>query len=149
MCIFSNRIEEERKRLGLNQDAMARAGGISKRTYCYYESGEREPGAGFLAAIAAAGADVQYIITGVRRGTAVPYDPDFPEIDAEMVFDVLGGLDRAYVNKDVEVKPGKLRLMVQLLCEILAEDERASGKKADREKAMDGATAKKLLRLGG
>jgi transcriptional regulator with XRE-family HTH domain len=62
------RLIEERERLGLNQDQMATAGGMKKRAYCYYESGERSPDASYLAAIASAGADVQYIVTGERRG---------------------------------------------------------------------------------
>lgn len=66
MCNISERLLEERKRLGLNQDQIAETGGVAKRTYCNYESGEREPMAGFLAAIAAAGADVQYILTGIK-----------------------------------------------------------------------------------
>lgn len=72
MCNFFERLAEERGGLGKNQDEMANIGGVAKRTYCYYESGEREPGVGFLSAIAAAGADVQYIITGVRGMTVGP-----------------------------------------------------------------------------
>lgn len=67
--IMKNRLIEERKRLGLNQDQMAEIGGVAKRTYCDYESGVSEPKASFFIAIAAAGADVQYILTGLR---AVP-----------------------------------------------------------------------------
>ena len=47
---------------------MAANGGVAKRTYCNYESGEREPSATFLELLGAAGADVQYILTGVRAG---------------------------------------------------------------------------------
>jgi transcriptional regulator with XRE-family HTH domain len=66
MCNISERLLEERKRLGLNQEKMAEIGGVAKRTYCNYESGEREPMGSFFTAIAAAGADVQYILTGSR-----------------------------------------------------------------------------------
>jgi transcriptional regulator with XRE-family HTH domain len=64
--IMKNRLIEERKRLELNQEKMAELGGVAKRTYCDYEAGVSEPKASFLAAIAAAGADVQYILTGTR-----------------------------------------------------------------------------------
>lgn len=37
-----------------------------------YEKGERQPDASCLAAMAAAGADVLYILTGQRSGAAVP-----------------------------------------------------------------------------
>lgn len=66
MYIFGERLLEERNRLGLTQDQMAAAGSVAKRTYCNYESGERAPGADFLTGIAATGADVQYILTGLR-----------------------------------------------------------------------------------
>lgn len=80
MFIFGGRLLEERKRLGLNQDEMALAGGVAKRTYCNYEAGDREPGAAFLEAIAKAGADVVYILTGMR---ALPVAAPVPEVTAE------------------------------------------------------------------
>lgn len=61
------RLKEERKRMGLTQAEMADIGGVIKTTMFNYENG-REPGSGFLAAIAAAGADVLYILTGARSG---------------------------------------------------------------------------------
>lgn len=61
-----DRLIKERERLGFNQDQMAAAGGMKKRAYCYYESGERAPDAVFLAGVAKLGADVRYIITGQR-----------------------------------------------------------------------------------
>jgi transcriptional regulator with XRE-family HTH domain len=64
--VYGGRLLEERRRLGLNQDRMAGLGRVAKRTYCNYESGLREPGAAFLEAMAAAGADVLYVLTGVR-----------------------------------------------------------------------------------
>lgn len=69
MSNISERLLEERKRLGFNQDQMAKIGEIAKRTYCNYESGEREPMASFYSLIASVGADVQYIITGIRSGS--------------------------------------------------------------------------------
>lgn len=65
------RLIEERKRLKLTQDQMAETGGVAKRTYCNYEAGLRAPDAEYLSAIAAAGADVLYILTGVRGNAAV------------------------------------------------------------------------------
>jgi transcriptional regulator with XRE-family HTH domain len=57
-------LEAERKRLQKTQEEMAELGGVKPRTYAYYASGERMPDAAFLVAIAAAGADVQLILTG-------------------------------------------------------------------------------------
>ena len=77
MCNISERLLEERKRLGLNQDKMAETGGIAKRTYCNYEAGDREPMASFFAAIARVGADVQYILTGIRSNSFVQEAPRY------------------------------------------------------------------------
>ena len=43
---------------------------MGKRALIHYEKSERSPDANFLAAIAAAGADVLYILTGQRSGVA-------------------------------------------------------------------------------
>lgn len=69
MNIFGERLREERKKLGLNQSQFASLGGVQVRAQIHYEKNERRPDADYLIAIAAAGADVTYIITGVRTGT--------------------------------------------------------------------------------
>lgn len=70
MSIFL-RLREERERLGLTQEAFGAAGGVLKRAVINYEKGERFPDASFMAGIAAAGADVQYIVTGKRASADV------------------------------------------------------------------------------
>jgi transcriptional regulator with XRE-family HTH domain len=72
---FSERLKEERKRLGLNQDSFAVLGGVQKLTQFNYEKGIRKPDSDYLAAIAAAGVDVQYLLTGERsRNARLPED---------------------------------------------------------------------------
>jgi transcriptional regulator with XRE-family HTH domain len=66
MKTFGNRLREERNRLGLNQTDFAGLGMVKKGAQIKYESGERMPDALYLSAIAAAGADVNYILTGQR-----------------------------------------------------------------------------------
>ncbi len=71
-----DRLREVREALGLSQQALAERCGITARSQRNYESGERLPDAAYLAAIAAAGADVLYILTGQRAGgAAVPPPP--------------------------------------------------------------------------
>ena len=65
-----DRLREVREALGLSQQALAERCGITARSQRNYESGERLPDAAYLAAIAAAGADVLYILTGQRPGGA-------------------------------------------------------------------------------
>lgn len=63
---ISDRLLEERARLGLTQPAIAELCQVTIRTQRNYETGERAPDAHYLAAFAAAGADVRYVITGGR-----------------------------------------------------------------------------------
>lgn len=63
---IGDRLREERLRLGMSQTAIGEVGGVTKKTQMLYEGGERYPDAHYMAAIAAAGADVLYILTGVR-----------------------------------------------------------------------------------
>jgi transcriptional regulator with XRE-family HTH domain len=70
MDILGQRLRAERERLGLSQTAFGEIGGVQKRAQINYEAGERQPDAAYLAAIAAAGADVLYILTGQRSGSA-------------------------------------------------------------------------------
>jgi transcriptional regulator with XRE-family HTH domain len=67
-----DRLREAREVLGLSQQALAARCGITARSQRNYESGERLPDAGYLAAIAAAGADVLYILTGQHAGGVKP-----------------------------------------------------------------------------
>jgi len=64
------RLKEERKRLNLAQVALAEIGGVQRLAQANYENGKRMPDAGYLAAVARAGVDVQYVITGQRAITA-------------------------------------------------------------------------------
>ncbi|TCS70706.1 hypothetical protein EDC61_11433 [Sulfuritortus calidifontis] len=64
-----SRLREERERLGLSQTDFASIGGASKGSQILYEKG-KPPTADYLAAIADAGADVTYILTGSRERPA-------------------------------------------------------------------------------
>jgi transcriptional regulator with XRE-family HTH domain len=63
-----DRLKEERERLGFDQEGFAALGGASRHSQIDWEKGKSFPNAKVLAAIAAAGADVQYILTGIRSG---------------------------------------------------------------------------------
>ncbi len=72
---FFQRLIDERKRLGLTQDQMAKAGGVAKRTYCNYEKGDREPPVSFLSSVKNAGADLGYLLFGVREIDSLGVSP--------------------------------------------------------------------------
>ena len=61
---FGARLREERLRLGMSQPDFAALAGQKKNSQINYEGGKRSPDSDYLAAIAAAGADVSYIVTG-------------------------------------------------------------------------------------
>ncbi len=63
---FFERLKEERKRLGLTQTEFGAMAGVAKGAQLNYENGVRKPDSDYLAAIAAAGVDVLYVITGKR-----------------------------------------------------------------------------------
>lgn len=68
------RLKEERERLGLTQPALGGLASASKRTVIDWEKGVSSPTAVQLAAIAAAGADVLYVVTGQRSQNAAEVD---------------------------------------------------------------------------
>lgn len=68
---IGGRLAEERKRKGCNQAAFAAIGGVSVKTQVLYEKAERVPDANYLAAIAGAGVDVLYVLTGVPSSASL------------------------------------------------------------------------------
>lgn len=71
---LGERLREERERLGYNQADFAALAGATRKTQFNYETGERSPDANYLLAIGAAGADVQYIVMGMRSAQALSRD---------------------------------------------------------------------------
>jgi transcriptional regulator with XRE-family HTH domain len=67
MSGIGNRLREERDRLGLSQAAFGEIGGVKANAQGNYEKGERFPDAGYLAAVAAVGVDVLYVVIGERK----------------------------------------------------------------------------------
>lgn len=68
---FFERLREERKRLKLSQTELATLAGTTKNSQLNYEKGKICPSATYLAAIAKAGVDVQYVLTGQRAAAPV------------------------------------------------------------------------------
>jgi len=69
---ISDRLKEERERLGLSQEEFGAIGGVKKLAQFNYEKGVRHPDSAYLAAIAKVGADVLYILTGERSRPVPP-----------------------------------------------------------------------------
>ena len=70
------RLTEERLRLGYGQGEFAALGGVGRGAQANYEKGLRQPDMAYLEAVAAAGADVLYIVTGARALSARDLEAD-------------------------------------------------------------------------
>jgi transcriptional regulator with XRE-family HTH domain len=83
METFGDRLRVERMRMGLSQEELAALGGKGKQAQLNYESGSRAPDANYLLALAEAGVDIVYVLTGERASTnadAVVLNDDEREI---------------------------------------------------------------------
>ena len=69
-----DRLKQERERLGFTQPVFAAIGATTKKSQIDYEKNVTQPKSGYLAAIAAIGADVLYILTGQRSPSALSAD---------------------------------------------------------------------------
>lgn len=67
MNTFFQRLREERKRLGLNQEDFAHAGGVQKGAQIKYEQGERFPDVEYLYGISKIGVDIVYVFNGQHQ----------------------------------------------------------------------------------
>jgi transcriptional regulator with XRE-family HTH domain len=116
---INERLLEERLRLGLNKKRMAEAGGVVNSSYTNYEEGRRSPDGDFLAKIAEAGADVQYILTGRRTmdeaEAEVPHNPisDQRKQALFMMFEALGDRQQQEILAAVEEKKQLYELLGQ------------------------------------
>lgn len=61
---FGERLKDERKRLGLNQDEFAERAGVKRLAQLQYEKEAREPRTSYLTAIGAMGVSLSYVIFG-------------------------------------------------------------------------------------
>lgn len=60
------RLREQRLSLDMSQEAFAEACGVKRRAQAAYEAGDRVPSADYLIKAGQLGADLKYILTGVR-----------------------------------------------------------------------------------
>lgn len=68
LSLFGGRLKEARKGLSLSQSEAADLVGVTREHWGRCERGLAVPGGEVLAALATAGADVRYILTGERDG---------------------------------------------------------------------------------
>jgi transcriptional regulator with XRE-family HTH domain len=69
---LGDRLREVREEMGLSQTELAEIGGVIRNTQGSYERGERMPDTGYMQKIGEAGADIIYILTGIRATALGP-----------------------------------------------------------------------------
>lgn len=75
MPLLQERLLAERERMGLSQQQLADACGITIRSQRNYEKGERAPDSDYLSAFAEVGGDVLFVLTGNPQSTNLAVDP--------------------------------------------------------------------------
>lgn len=135
MVSFCERLRAERTRLGLNQTDFAALAGVTKKTQMLYEAEERVPDANYLAAIAHAGADTHYLITGQKIAVA-PSAPVWAPIDTDKLGRIIEMLDAA-------AKQAGRRWPSKKLAEVAAEVYNALGE----DQGFDQPRVERILKL--
>lgn len=86
---IGSRLREERKRLGINQGKMGEVGGVGLFSQSNYETEKRKPDASYLSAVAEAGIDILYVLTGKRSDAT-----DSNGIDEALLSDIADQLEK-------------------------------------------------------
>ncbi|WP_230660458.1 helix-turn-helix domain-containing protein [Psychrobacter sp. I-STPA10] len=117
--MFSDRLREERDRIGLKQKEFGEFCGVKRNAQILYEKGERSPDSDYLTKAYELGVDVSYLITGIRTQPI-----DLPSDEALL-------LD-SYRPLNAEQKKMTLRFVLGGF-ENLTEDKSASQKKVNQK----------------
>lgn len=116
--LFSEKLKEERQRLGLKQDVAAAKTGVSREMWGRYERGKANPGAGVLGRFAKIGIDVDYILTGIRNDAVAKELADIENIlESDEKVDQIGLVVRlnALHAKGSDLQKGRIDLLLSCL----------------------------------
>jgi len=111
---IGERLRLERKRLGMTQAQIAKAGDVTVQSQRMYEACKRPPNAKYLNLLADMGVDVQYLITGHKSvnqksiyreptdalNEVLTLQEDFGTFDAEQIKTLLGFAWTYQVDRD-------------------------------------------------
>lgn len=120
------RLKAERQRLGMSQTGIAKIGGVGKTTQINYETGRSNPDTAYLQAVAAAGVDVNYVLTGEKSGIG-------NTVDVQQ-FEVIGrALDHMLSESNRKLSTQGLVMVAALVYNYLQEEAEAD---ADQETTL-------------
>lgn len=121
---FGARLREERLRLGLTQAEMAEIGGVKRTSQHIYESDIRVPDLNYLMRVRDAGADLGYLVLGVRQPSL---GAGVMTISHSALSNIYRVVDEVCVDVDGVLLPLESRLRVfQLLCASMKGQEASS-----------------------
>jgi len=113
------RLRKERSRLDLNQADFALIAGVSRKSQSLYEKNERNPDAVYLSAIAAAGADVNYILTGKKIAAHKSHQP----IDINLIQLAVEAVETALYEFDRTMTSGKKAELIAAIYDLYYESD--------------------------
>ena len=107
----SERLKSERLKLGINQAQAADLCGVSREIWGKYERGNAVPGGEVLFSFAAAGADIQYILTGTRSEKAnVKPPPNFVDLNKKKIDKLMEDLTAEQQAEVIKIAEEKKRM---------------------------------------
>lgn len=114
------RLKEERRRLGMNQADFAALGDAGRASQFNYESGGRSPDANYLAAIAEAGADIGYIVTGRHSNSSVTKGA---VVEWALLEQVIVGVEAFLTEHKAKLRPDKKAGLIRVLYAKFSEEK--------------------------
>jgi transcriptional regulator with XRE-family HTH domain len=117
---IGDRLKEERGRMKRNQTDFAALAGVGKTTQINYESGTRSPDAEYLAAIALAGADVLYVLTGRYSDSEVAEDV---AVDWQLLEQIIAGVEEFLSERKLKLRSDRKAGLIRVLYSKFSEED--------------------------
>jgi transcriptional regulator with XRE-family HTH domain len=118
------RLREERQRRGLSQPALGEIAGAAKRTVIDWEKGASSPSAVQLSALAAAGFDVLYVITGEHNPQLSKEQPVALADHARLQL-AIEAVEEGLAEIKRKLPPAKMAELIVAAYELMAQPEQA------------------------
>lgn len=122
LSLFGERLKEARKSLGLNQSNAADLAGVTREHWGRCERGLGMPGGEVLAALANAGADVRYILTG-KTSQSEPVA--HPINDRARLASAIEAVEAGLADTKRHLPPKKKAELVMAAYDLMAQPEQS------------------------
>lgn len=110
LAALGRRLQEERRRLGLSQEALAQRVGISRASIATYERGRTPPDVAFMESLRAIGIRTQYVVSGNRES-----DDAAQQFDWQLARELVRCIVEYAQEQDIELAPSQLIDLMQVL----------------------------------